>query len=59
MPSVKLHEEAAEATEASAKIAEATEKRMVADDVWWTRKTLLQDDSLDSFGAKGYVVVVP
>lgn len=33
VPSVILHEEAAEATEASAKIAEATEKRMLADDV--------------------------
>lgn len=38
VPSVKVHEEAAEATEASAKTAEATEKRMVADDGWWTRK---------------------
>lgn len=57
VPSEKVHDEVAEATVASAKSVEATEKRMAADDVG--ARKMLQDDSLESFGPKGYVVGVP
>lgn len=45
VPSEKVHEEAAEATVASAKSVEATENRMVTDGVG--ARKMLQDDSLE------------